>query len=154
MLWSDKDFDYNDQLARVYMKYKGKYYDKGTIVKIRGILGVVTAEFTGWTYSNYGCFRAVNEKESCLYNKYDPIGVNAYIVEIVKPIYPNLTSVTSKKVDDNNKPPSWEVEVAWIWYIVIMLVTVIFKERIGLWILESAVFFAWKEGIFKNGKKK
>lgn len=153
MLWIDKDFDYNDQLARVYMKYKGQYYDKGTIVKIRGVLGVVKAEFIGWTYNNYGCFRPVNEKESCLYSKYNPSGVNAYIVEIVKPVYPNLTSVISEKVDNSNKPSSWEIEVAWIWYIVIMAVTIIFKERIGLWVLESAVFFGWKEGILKGGKR-
>ena len=154
MLWIDKDFDYNDQLARVYMKYKGKYYDKGTIVKIRGILGVVTAEFTGWTYGNHGCFRPINENESSLYNNYNPGGVNAYIVEIVKPVCPKLDSVTPTQTENRSKPPSWDVEVAWIWYIVIMLVTVIFKDRIGLWILESFIFFGWKEGIFKGGKKK
>ena len=34
--WIDWDFDYNDQLAKKYMKFKGEYYDVGTIAKIKG----------------------------------------------------------------------------------------------------------------------
>lgn len=154
MLWVDKEFDYNDQLARKYMKYKGKYYDIGTICKIKGMDGPKLVRFMGWHFNNRCSFELVDKNDYGLYDSYDRAGVMAYCLEIVRPVHPNLTPVMSTQTDHNKKPPSWDVEVAWIWYIVIMLVTVIFKDRIGLWILESLIFFGWKEGSFKGGKKK
>lgn len=155
MLWIDRNFDYSDQLARKYMKYKGEYYDVGTICKIKGRNGPKLVRFMGWHFNNNRWnFELVDKNDYGLYDSYDCAGVMAYCLEIVKPVRPNLTLVASTQVDNRNKPPSWDVEVAWIWYIAIMLVTVIFKDRIGLWILESVMFFGWKEGIFKGGKKK
>lgn len=155
MSWTDYNFDYGDQLARKYMKYKGEYYDVGTVAKIKGCYGPVLVRFMGWKHGGRGCFKAINDNQSYhLYDTYNFSGVMAYCLEIVNPVRVKLQSVTTVQTDDGDKPPSWDVEVAWIWYIVIMLVTVIFKERIGLWILESVVFFGWKEGIFKGGKKK
>lgn len=41
---------------------------------------------------------------------------------------------------------------AWILYIVAMVVSVIFNDRIGLWLLWSLVFFGWRHGkIEKEG---
>ena len=154
MLWIDWNFDYSDQFARTYMKYKGEYYDVGTVCKIKGNSGPVLVRFLGWKYNDRWCFEAVEKEHSHeLYNSYGPSGVMDYCLEIVVPVRPNLQHITTIKGSNRDKPPAWDVEVAWIWYIAIMAFTVIFKERIGLWILESIVFFGWKEGFFSNKKK-
>lgn len=160
-VWFDKDFDYNDQLARKYMKFKGEYYDVGTICKIKSSIGgPKLVRFKGWVsqhQGNRGNFELLNKEDGGLYDSYNFSGVNNYCLEIIKPVKPNLQQIetpTGKDAfRDGEKPPSWKVEVAWIWYIAIMAITVIFKERIGLWILESVVFFGWKNGIFKKSKK-
>ena len=69
MLWIDWDFDYSDQLARRYMKYKGEYYDVGTICKIKGRYGPILARFLGWKYNDRFCFEAVDDEDFIgLYN--------------------------------------------------------------------------------------
>lgn len=154
MLWVDSGFDWSDQLARKYMKYKGEYYDIGTICKIKGRYGPILARFLGWKYNNQFCFEAVDDEDSIgLYNGYDPSGVMDYCLEIVIPVRPNLQPVKTTKGKDREKPPSWDVEVAWIWYIVIMAVAVIFKSRWLIWGFASAVFFLWKGGFLRGGKK-
>jgi hypothetical protein len=158
VIWIDYDFDYGDPLAEKYMKFRGKYYDVGTIAKIKGCNGPIIVRFLGWHFRNdRNNFEVVDACGSWLYNTYNRSGVMDYCLEIIKPVYPKLQTsqinTIKNDVSEREKPPSWDVEVAWIWYIAIMLVTVIFKDRIGLWILESVVFFGWKEGIFKGGKK-
>ena len=34
--------------------------------------------------------------------------------------------------------------LGWMWYIFLMLISVIFNGAIGLWILISIVFFSWR----------
>ena len=158
MLWTDYNFDYGDQLARRYMKYKGEYYDVGTVCKIEGRYGPILVKFLGCKYgnqfSNKFDFVPINEEESIgLYNSYDVAGVMCYCLEIVIPVKPNLQPMEISKVNNREKPPSWDVEVAWIWYIVIMAVAVIFKDRWLIWGFTSAAFFLWKGGFLKGGKK-
>ena len=154
MLWIDWDFDWSDQLARKYMKYKGEYYDVGTICKIKGHYGPILARFVGWKYNNQFCFEAIDDEGAIgLYNSYDPSGVMDYCLEIVIPVRPNLQMVETTTGNDREKPPSWDVEVAWIWYIVIMVVAVIFKDRWLIWGFTSVVFFLWKSGFLNGGKK-
>lgn len=152
MLWQDFEFDYNDQLARKFMKYKGQYYDVGTKVMIKGPRGPVKATFTGWKYQGKGCFEAESGSYFDLYDNYPFSAANVYIEEILEPVEPQLQVVATKS-DDRQKPPSWEVEVGWIWYIVIMAVLTLFKARVFGWIATTLIFFAWKGGFFNNKKK-
>lgn len=152
MLWFNPNFDQNDQLARVYMKYQGQYYDKGTKVKIKGPRGPVKATFVGWRYQGRGCFEAESGSYFDLYDTYSFTAADLYILEIVEAVTPKLEPVSTKS-NEREKPPSWEVEVGWIWYIVIMAVLTIFKQRIIGWIATTLIFFAWKSGLFNNKKK-
>lgn len=34
--------------------------------------------------------------------------------------------------------------IGWVWYIFLMLISAIFKDAIGLWILISVIFFGWR----------
>jgi hypothetical protein len=151
VLWLDFEFDMNDQLARVYMKYQGQYYDKGTKVKIKGPRGPVTATFVGWKYQGRGCFKADSGKYFDLYDTYDFTAANKFIEEIIEPVYPNIQPVTIQ-TNNREKPPSWDVEVAWIWYIVIMFILTFFQARLLGWIATTIIFFGWKNGHFNNKK--
>lgn len=157
MLWIDWDFDYNDQLAKKYMKYKGEYYDVGTIAKIKGPYGPVLARFVGWRYGDRGCFELVDDKAFGLYDTYNRAGVMDYCLEIVVPVKPNLqqaeTPTDKYSLPDREKPPSWDVDVAWIWYIVIMVVAAIFKDKWLIWGFTTLIFFGWKNGFLNGGKK-
>ena len=158
MSWNCCDFDPSDKLAHIYLKYQGEYYDKGTIVKLVGREGPILARWTGWNFKDKYCFELLNHLDRAnLYNHYDRCNTNKYIVEIVAPVIPNLqlTEEVNCKgfgLPDRDKPPSWDVEVAWIWYIVIMAVAVIFKDRMMIWAFVSAVFFLWKNGFLNNKK--
>ena len=129
-------------MKNVYLYYKGKYYDVGTVVKIKTRWdGIKEATFQGW--GPQGGFWKDGITDACYWFE-----TEKYIVEIVKPVYPeNLIKVT----DNPNRPAPWDVEIGWIWYIIIMLVGAIFKERLLVWVFATAVFFLWKSG--KLGKK-
>lgn len=153
MLWIDFDFDQNDQLARVYMKYQGQYYDKGTKVKIKGPNGPVIATFVGWKPNGRNCFETDGSYFANLYNTYDFSAANKFIEEIIDPVYPNLQPITVQ-INNRDKPPSWTVEIVWIWYIVIMFILMFFKARWLGWIAVTAIFFGWKNGYFNNKNNK
>ena len=51
---------------------------------------------------------------------------------------------------EREKPPSWNIEVGWVWYIAIMLIATIFKDRVMIWAFATAVFFLWKKGFLKK----
>lgn len=158
MLWIDFNFDYDDKLARKYMKFNGEYYDVGTIAKIKGRYGPVLARFCGWKCADRGCFEIVNREAYKLYDTYNPAGVMDYCLEIVMPVKPNLQPTETYTnggfgMPSRNKPPSWDVEIGWIWYIVIMLVLTIFKARLLGWAAATVIFFVWKNGFLNGGKK-
>lgn len=150
MLWIDWDFDYGDQLARKYMKYKGEYYDVGTIVLIKGFYGPVKARFLGWTSNEMECFEPLSKERLILHDTYNFSGVNDYVLEIIYAVKPRLqtdkTSTGRGGLPEREKPPSWDIEVAWIWYIFIMAIGLIFKDKWLIWGFTTAVFFLWKNG--------
>ena len=158
MLWIDRNFDYNDQLAKKYMKFKGEYYDVGTIAKIKGRYGPVLVRFVGWQYGDRGCFELVDNNAYGLYDTYNLAGVMDYCLEIIVPVKPNLEQTITQYSSNlgaskRDKPPSWDVEVAWIWYIVIMAIAIIFKGRLIIWTFVTVAFFLWKNGFLNNKKK-
>ena len=111
------------------------------------------AEFKGWHYNNHGNFKSVDGGAFDIWDNYNFSAANKYIIEIVTPVYPQLETKIVAKGDDREKPPSWTVEVAWIWYIVIMIVLTFFKARWLGWIAATVIFFGWKSGFFSNKKK-
>lgn len=156
MLWIDRNFDYNDQLAMKYMKFNGEYYDVGTIAKIKGPYGPVLARFVGWKYGDVGCFDPVDNNWIGLYDTYNQAGVMVYCIEIIVPVKPKLQQTEYRsgiyRTQDRDKPPSCDVDIAWIWYIIVMAVAVIFNDRVLIWIFASALFFLWKNGFLNNKK--
>ena len=75
------------------------------------------------------------------------------IVEILEPVYykePPMEYV--RGIRGEVCPPEDEIFVGWVWYILIMVVGTIFKDRLTIWIFASAVFFLWKNGLLNGGK--
>ena len=120
MIWTDWDFDYTDQLARKYMKFRGTYYDVGTICKIKAPKGPLTVKFVGWKPRGKGCFVPIDDVSPFfyMYDSYDRVGVNDYCLEIVEPICPPKEELVVVPISGRERPYEWDVQVGWIWYIV------------------------------------
>ena len=133
-----------------YFIYNGVEYDAGTKVKIKTYYygeQIMTLEDNGVTGKRFVC---------TIDNSYDysiPIRSNTeqLIIEIVAPVYPQKQEI----LVGNNRdcPPSWDVEIGWVWYIIIIAVGTIFKDRLLIWGTATAIFFLWKSGFLNGGKK-
>lgn len=128
-----------------YLYYKNQYYDAGTVVKIKTRWkGTKEVTFRGWKPN--GCtFLEDGITDNCYWFE-----TEKYIVDIVRPVYPkNLI----EKANDREHPSPWDMEIGWIWYIIIMILGSIFKARLMIWIFTTAYFFLWKNGFLKGGSK-
>jgi hypothetical protein len=137
-----------------FIRYKGLCYDVGTRLKFKaisynyywGIKEGVIEQFIGTT-------AFIRADDGLLYEysttKY-LVDFDKVIVEIINPIY-YIPETTTK--NNRNCPPDWDIEIGWIWYIVIMVVGTIFNARLMIWVLASAYFFLWKSGFLNGGKK-
>ena len=76
--------------------------------------------------------------------------VNMKLV-IVEPVYPEK-KITVRDVP-YVCPPSWDVEIGWVWYIIIMVLGSFPKDRVFVWIVATAYFFRWKSGLFNRNKE-
>lgn len=137
-----------------YFVYNGIKYGEGTVVIInkRGYNEEATFYYTG---NGIHVFRTYG------YGQYffvSPDNLSEIIVEI--------TDKTDKtfinwKIDHERlcrKPQySFAAElridalfIAWIWYIMIMLIAVIFNECIGIWCFASYIFFSYRKKKLKE----
>lgn len=125
-----------------FLRFEGKCYDVGTklkfYAKIRqfnvGIkIGVIKKFDNGTVY--------IEGDDGFLY--YYSTIFN-YIIEIIEPVYYIPKEDTTS--DNRTRPAPWDVEIGWIWYIIIMVVGTIFNDRLLIWIVATAIFFLWKSG--------
>lgn len=129
--------------------YNGIEYTNGTKVRIQ-------TRYNGKQIMTYNSDRYVSEfvsdNPTVLNVKVHPPYVNTInIVEIIEPVYPHKEEMTSTYY---RQCPSLDtVFVGWVWYIVIMLIGIIFKDRLLIWVFATAVFFLWKNGFLNGGNK-
>lgn len=137
-----------------YFVYNDKRYEEGTII--------ILSRFD--IYSKMVC----DTKAKFLY--YDT-ETNEYIVEIYGKEYkydikyfnnsfvriydPNVRYTNVKNQQEKSYSFSDELNIdslliAWIWYVFIMVVGIIFYERIGIWILASIIFFSYRNKKLKE----
>ena len=146
-------------MSETVLLFQGKYYDLGTKVKfIRKyqwnsvtegkIIWIEPNSITIKTYNdiNYNIF--VSDVDRMIKEIIEPI---YYTGSVQPPIQPSAsgTDVLYKGVEANknrNYPSEGDVEVGWIWYIIIMLVGAIFKDRWIIWVVATFYFFSWKNG--------
>lgn len=135
---------------RNYFVYNGKQYYTGTIFIVNEYGKQIEAIFICYNVDTKNYIYKVKNKtiDGCrciVYKKY---------------FYDHLASITDK-VDNTVRIPVEKrmkdsqiggLFLGWMWYIFLMIISVIFKDAIGLWILWSVVFFRWrKKKIKKEG---
>lgn len=125
------------------LHYKGQYYDIGTKVKLKDKWNKIVIA----TYKGRGEFDGISK-----YAFYSLMPPEHYIVEIIEPVY-----YQEKENNDGKKSSiftrtgsgSWqssdEVFYGLTWYIAVMLVGIIFKDRWLIWIIATWIFFGWKK---------
>lgn len=141
-----------------YFVYNNIRYEAGTIVLLSRFdliakrLCNVKAEFL--YYDN-----ELNEYYFDIYGKTYPYTEEHFKIAF-RGIY-NPNAIKEKKEANTNNTQTFEGElnidgmfIAWIWYIFIMAVAVIFYDRIGIWILASIVFFYYRSNKLKEAGRK
>ena len=139
-----------------YFEFKGIKYGIGTLVKVPRTVDlkysskewlVVDSEFVGcstFVFTNLNGSVNLYESRGHFSGKYEQY------IEIIKPVYyqeseppPQLQNIFLR-TKSGSCDAHYEVCIGFIWYIVIMLIACIFKDRIGIWALATIVFFLWK----------
>lgn len=137
-----------------YFIYNGKKYRTGTIIVIKWCDPLTKRVFN--TKATFVGYNMVNKEYTVeIYgNKYTYaedkfFKVFCYIVDI--------DEKTNRDIRREPKSHTFTDElnidgllIAWIWYIFIMVVGVIFYDRIGIWILASVVFFNYRNEKLKE----
>lgn len=140
-----------------YFVYNGNVYPSGTIVKIQlknDVLKTVTEEkmiFCSISGNNiYGC-REIAIKRVHFFSEDQFF---ASLIEVTEQIDSSFTDAEKQKqirLDKYNKKPTFKEQMnvdglglAWVWYIFIMTVAIIFNDRVGIWLLASVIFFNYR----------
>lgn len=129
-------------------EYEGQKYDVGTRVRNKDF-----SKFEGTVTSCDGrqIIIVYDVGFGRIYGKYSLVGRKCF--EIIKPVYYEEKPKNIPTQVQRNCPPSWDVEVGWIWYVVIMFVLLFFKARWLGWIAATIIFFGWKNGSLNGGNK-
>ena len=136
-----------------YFEFNGQKYYPGTKVRIRD-------DMLGGTYITTFQKRTPNsEGREALYFRAgrtfvaDVDYAQKLIVEIIE-LPKNEESQNKHLYYPNKKPPmGWQIEVGWTWYLIIMVVGTLFKDRWIIYIFVTLYFFLWKNGILNGGKE-
>lgn len=136
-----------------YFIYNGRQYNSGTVIVIR--------------WFSYLSRSVCDTNAKFLYFDTD---TNRYSVEIYgktyeytteefyrdfRRIYVKQNNVTKMQVEPKEHTFSDELNIdglliAWIWYVFVMAVAVIFYDRIGIWIVASIMFFNYRNRKLKE----
>ena len=137
-----------------FLRYQGKCYDVGTKLRFRSFPGDRSEGMVGVIEKFVGSTVFIRGSDGCLYG----VSTNPHlkhqlspIVEIINPVYYKAPSVVYGC--ERAYPSEESVFIGWVWYIAIMLIGMIFKDRFMIWTFTSAVFFLWKNGFLNGGKK-
>lgn len=135
-----------------FIRFQGKCYDVGTKLKFypynrtwgNPMMGVIE-KFIGTT-----CFIKGSDGNTYTLSTVTQDNGHRCVVGILEPIY----YVEKREITHRHYPPTWKVESALIWYIIIMVVGVFFNARWLIWIVATIVFVAWLTGHSNNNKSK
>ena len=132
-----------------FLRYQGKCYDVGTRLKFKPFSWFDPMEGTIESISHNTILIQLIDGRTWELSKV--WSLDNTITEIIEPVYYEEPPVVYRR--GGAYPPEESVFIGWIWYIIIMLVGTIFKDRFMIWAFASAVFFLWKNGFLNGGKK-
>ena len=139
-----------------FIRYKGQCYDVGTKLRfyphaqwVGSVIGTIEQFVGKFVFIKVEDGHVYSFSTSANNGTFDKI-----IIEIINPVYYVEPLVERKHgIMGGQLPSEDDMFVGWVWYIVIMLVGVIFNERLSIWVVATLVFFLWKNGFFNGGKK-
>ena len=139
--------------VKQYFEFQGIKYGVGTIVEVPRMLDIrwiprekimEEAEFVGgscFVFKNLnGSINLYDNHLSGKYEQYIKIIKPIYYIEPEPPKQQNIFFRTSSGSWDAHN----EVCIGLVWYIAVMLLATIFKDRLAIWIFATLVFFLWK----------
>ncbi len=141
--------------VKQYFEFKGVKYGIGTIAKVPRNLDLINlprekimmeSEFVGgdrFIFKDIKGFINLYEGSGHLSGKYEQY------IEIIEPVYyQEPEPLNPQNIFLRTQSGSWDAHnkvcTGLIWYILVMLVGIIFKERLLIWIVATIVFFIWK----------
>ena len=134
-----------------FIRYQGALYDVGTVLKFHYCNSVIE----GTVEDFYGSMVYIRDSNGLLHNFSTSKGTayfNRLIVKIIKPVY-YIGPIPGDDSSKRNCPPSWDVEMGWFYYILVMAVGTLFYARWAIYIIATIIFFAWKNGFLNGGNK-
>ena len=137
------------------LKFNGVCYGVGTKLKFYPHGDIYLTPITGVIEKFVNNYVVIRGEDNYLY-EFSMMSRSKYhinpIIEIIQPVYYDRET-TNYTVDNRVFPSEGDIDIGWVWYIIIMLVAVIFKDRIIIWLVASAIFFTWKNGFLNGGNK-
>ena len=136
--------------------YNGEKYYLNTIVKLsddaKRFLGaeslysqVIQHEITNVNKERWGY--VVRKQSNKIWHVFTTVPPDQLIEEIVTPAAEKKEPKQQEYFKDNQVP---EVIQMWVYYILAMCVSIIFNDRIMLWVIFSVLFFAYREEKLKK----
>ena len=130
-----------------YLEFHGKCYVVGTRMLVNpGVGNIGEAIFNGYKDGRYEFIDCANGRVFHT-GLYPP----AKILDIIEPVEVEYVASIYHK-SKRHQPMDWEIDNAWIWYIIIMIGGTFFYDRLLIWIFATIYFILWKNG-FLGGNK-
>ena len=117
-----------------YFVYNGQKYYTGTVVKLRsGKAGSFICRIAerDWSVFKVDGYRMIIPGD-CM---------QSTIVSITDQVNKNVHMPVQKTFKDSDIDG---LSLGWVWYIFLMLISILFKDCIKLWIVISVLFFGWR----------
>ena len=148
-------------MKRNYFICDGKYYQSGTVIKVRSpsIVRAGSPE-THAVFISYDDSKDIYSfcANGCTYH-YNSKQFNNIFISVVQACNTSTFAVIKPEISCTQKMENEmnidALFIAWIWYIFIMLMAIIFNERLFIWIFTSIIFFQYRDKKLKEeGYKK
>lgn len=130
-------------MYRDYFLVNGKKYYTGTVFIVNNMGNQVEATFVCYDYEHS---LYLYEIKGCVWRSGDKVFWRKFINVTNKKNYNVHIPVTRTRRDMDIDG----LFLGWVWYIFLMTISIIFNDRIGLWILISVVFFSWRKKKIKE----
>lgn len=131
--------------------YKDELYFSGTKVSIktRGRICIASYSHKYRNSDNITVHDFIADHLHIMVKDYE---LDDCIIQIIEPVrWEDIKEKSRIGSKSGTIPPEGDIFIGWIFYILIMAIGVIFKQRLLIWVFATAVFFLWKNG-FLNKK--
>jgi len=127
-----------------YFDFNGKRYYTGTVIIVTDHLGKqVEATFICYDVDHASYVYKVNNCRWRLKEEH----FRRALVAVTDTAHSDVRLPVVKKKNE------FDIEgmfLGWLWYVFLMALSIIFKDRIGLWIMISVIFFSWRSNKIKK----